>query len=141
MKRILNLLICTSAAFALASCDLSDIIGGMDKTRNFAYIRNSTELDVEIRYSIYSNPMSINVKAGEEIEIPDTDRWGLVQNPEDVGEVRLAFNDGSTWTHHCTADDNNEPVFSPSSNNIMDEQSWERSKISGNKYRNTYTIR
>lgn len=140
MKQFRNLLICTFSAIALTACDPGGIVGGMDKTRNYAFIRNSTEHNVEIEYNIYSNSKRISVKAGEEIEIADTDRWGLIQNPEDVGEVRLSFSDGSTRTHYCTADENNEPVFSPSSNNIMDEQSWVRSKISGNRYRNTYTL-
>lgn len=141
MKRLLSIIVIAVLAIGVSSC-VSDILSMFDKVSYTAYLNNETDETVYISFSSYGTEYSFEVQPNDVLEISDLDHWTLTQNPEDVGYVDFLFSEGSSTSHGCVRDETTgKHIFTPSENNIMDDNNWTVSQVKGRKYRRDYTIR
>jgi hypothetical protein len=87
---------------------------------------------------------------GEELEIPDTDRWSMYVKTFPADTVWFEFADSTGYIHtYKTLTDRygqDSIVYSPADNNILDCNSdgtgaWKKSEIRTQKYKLVYTIK
>ncbi len=138
------------------SChDAENIIDSLNKLSYQSYLRNESGQDVTVimRPSRHSSEKECTwlVPKGSEIEIPDTERWGLMQRVYESDTVFFLFADGTRVLHYYTTENypSDKHLFVPQVNNIFctglgipeKEDTWTATKIRPQKYREEYIIR
>lgn len=145
-------------AFTFNACDKGDdLLHGLDKVSYRAYLHNESGQDVTVLirpgtglvYEPYFVPK------GAEVEIPDTELWGLQQRVYASDSVIFEFADGKRVTH-CYVNMNyyqnprvDSIVYIPTVNNIFftgievseGMRTWKESKIQAKKHRYDYFIK
>lgn len=145
---------------ALTSCgDMSDWLYMFDKARDDAYITNETDCDVIIRRKYfyhteeYAGDSLYIIAAGQELEIPITDRWSMSLHHQEYDTVWFNFADGTSYIHtaHAMRDRNgyDSIVYEPKDYNILkinnlssqkEDNSWTHTKIKGRHYRYDFYV-
>lgn len=158
--KLLKLSSVLSLFLALYSCgDMEDLLYMFDKTRYDAYITNETDCDVTIRRKYFyksddgSYDSLYHIKAGQELEIPITDRWSMSLHTFEYDTVWFYFSDSTTCIHtaHRLRDIKgfDSMVYVPKDYNILkidnlstnpEDNCWEKSKIKGRHYRYDFYI-
>lgn len=151
MKKRLYTIFALTLAMILGGCSKEDVSAVLEKEECSAYLTNKSKLDVTVSFFRYMDERKYVVKAGQESEIPDTERWGMMAHqhiaPED--SVVFLFSDGQRVVHRCMVeyDKNNAPIvsFQPTENNIFcveegNPPSWTYSTVRARHHRYDYTI-
>lgn len=135
-------------ACCLTSC--KEIVNQvLDQYEGHSFVSNQTQLDVVITYQVKDQPYSIEVKAGQQVEIPDNQRLGLTEHPELIDAVTFTFSDGTSYEHRSQSTIDSKGyyhfTFIPQKNNILcgeeyDACSWVMKRIGGRTNSYTYTI-
>lgn len=151
IKTALSLAFIAAATLLFVSC--SNPTEALNKREYFSFLKNTTDQKVTITYTRFGSDKEFMVEANSTLEIPDTERWDLTNNPEDMGTVTFTFEDGTVVVHRCTLKDGSQTdhykrySFEPEENNIMDQNlddtgSWEKTSAGeNNKYNMTYYIK
>lgn len=137
MKKLFRLFLLCLLCFGAVSCE---------KVEYRSFIRNNSGQDVKISFSMFDKDYNYSLHQGEELEIPDGDRWTMVNNAQSVGNVVFTFADGQTYSHTCQVDSvSGAEVFIPAKGNILDSDDenggWILSKMKGNNFRYDFTVK
>ena len=143
-------------SIALSSCsNADDIIDGLDKLAYQSYLRNESGRDVTVimRPSRHLSQQECTwfVPKDSVVEIPDTEKWGLMQRVYESDTVFFRFSDGTSVLHYYTTENypSDKHIFVPKENNIFctglgipeKEDTWTSIKIRPQKYRYEYVIK
>ena len=141
---------------AFSSCHKAeDIIDCFNKVSYQCYLRNESKQDVTVimRPSRHWTEKECTwfIPKDSVIEIPDTERWGLMQRVYESDTVFFWFADGSSILHYFTTENypSDKHTFVPRANNIFctgqgipeKEDTWITIKIRPQRYRNEYVIK
>lgn len=123
-----------------------------EKRTGRSFLHNETDKGVTVEYGFKpwdETSTTVYVAAGEEVEIPDIDRWGIV-HPTNSDSVVFLFEDSVRIVQYYEKVVDSAGLgyetYSPEINNIMADflspnPSWIEKNTSGNKWRNDYYIR
>lgn len=149
-KRVVISILACLVLLGLESCERNPL-GILEKREYFSFIRNESGKDVKVILDKGSNiEKSYQVPDGEELEIPDTDRWSMYVKTFPADTVWFEFADSTGYIHsYKTLTDRygqDSIVYSPAVNNILDCSSdgtgaWKKSEIRTQKYKLVYTIK
>lgn len=149
-------LMLVALTLAFSSChEAEDIIYSLDKLSYQSFLRNESGQDVTVimRPRKHLNPEECtwHVPCDSSIEIPDTERWGLMQRVYESDTVFFLFEDGTMVQHYFITENypSDKHKFIPQENNIFStglgipdqEDSWTTIKIRPKKYRCEYIIK
>lgn len=135
----------------LTSC--TNPLEAFNKLEYFSYLNNLSGKKVTIKRNTIVDEETYILEPGEVLEVPDTWRWSLTNNPETSGEVIFTFDDGTSYIHKCeyadpdAIDRDKKYKFIPAENNILDLDmsdvgSWKKKSLKEtNKYRLDYYIK
>lgn len=134
----------------LESCK-RDVLQFLEKREYFSFIRNESGMDVKVFLDKGSNIEKVyDIQDGQELEIPDTDRWSMYVKTFPADTVWFEFSDSTGYIHsYKTLTDiygQDSIVYSPAVNNILNCNSdgtgaWKKSEIRTQKYKLVYTIK
>ena len=134
----------------LESCE-RNLLGMLEKREYFSFIRNESGKDVKVIFDKGSSIEKVyQIIDGEELEIPDTNRWTMHVKTFPADTVWFEFADSTDYIHsYKTLTDRygqDSIVYSPADNNILDCNSdgigaWKKSEIRTQKYKLVYTIK
>ena len=149
-KRLKISILACLAILGLESCE-RNLLGMLEKREYFSFIRNESGQDIKVIFDKGSSiEKSYQVPDGEELEIPDTDRWTMHVKTFPADTVWFEFADSTGYLHsYKTLTDRygqDSIVYSPAENNILDCNSdgtgaWKKSEIRTQKYKLVYTIK
>ena len=149
-KRVVISILACLVLLGLESCE-RNLLGMLEKREYFSFIRNESGQDVKVIFDKGSNiEKSYQVPDGEELEIPDTDRWTMHVKTFPTDTVWFEFADSTGYIHsYKTLTDRygqDSIVYSPAENNILDCNSdgtgaWKKTEIRTQKYKLVYTIK
>lgn len=143
-------------AVAFASCHKADdLLDGLDKAESVSYLRNENGQDVTVimRPGRHDTPASCTwlVPKGSEVQIADTERWGLTQHVNQSDTVFFRFADGTEVMHYYIDDlyPSGHLRFVPAVGNIFSigldvpdsEASWTMTPQPHHRSRYEYVIR
>lgn len=149
--------IAMALSLSLASCSSTaeDLLNGLNKAESVSYLRNESGQDVTviIRPCRHSSLEECTwfVPKDSEVEIYDTEHWGLMQHVNESDTVFFRFSDGTEVLHYYVDDHypSGNIRFVPTENNIFSigldvpvgKESWTQTQLPHNKCRNEYSIR